>query len=362
MEELKKLLNIDTKESIFTKHYKKPKYYNTVKDNIPLIADKNFMADYLFLPKTKEGYRYLLVVVDVATDEFDIEPMKDKTSANVVEAVLKMNKRPFIHLEKNEGQSIRTDDGNEFKGTFKEFCYKNSILLRPAIPNRHIQLPNVERLNGVLGSLLNGYMNTFEVKKRKKYVEWVNAVPTIRINLNKIRKKKLPDDIYTHLYPHWDPTEEIISARYLKKPTTLYKLIQPKYKIGDLVYVVLESPENAIGEKQKGLFRNGDYTLSKEPRKITKILYYSSKPYYRYLVYGYPNVSYQEDELKPAIDETDEKFEVKALIDRKIVKEKVFYKVWWYGELKAKASWEPAEQLKKFVPKLIKSYDKANPS
>ena len=358
MDELKKLLKITNKQSIFTKSYKKPKYYDKVKDNIPLVADKNFMADYLFLPKTKQGYKYLLVVVDLATDLFDIEPMKDKKPESVINGILQMDKRPFIHFYEDEGQSIRTDAGNEFKGSFKDFCKKNSILLRPAIPNRHIQLPNVERLNGTLGTLLNGYMNGMELKNGKPYSEWINVIPTIRVHLNQIRKHKLPDNIMTHIYPNWDATVPLNTTSKKKKP--MYKIIEPKYKIGDLVYVRLETPENALGEKQKGLFRNGDYKLSNIPKKIIKVLYYSGKPYYRYLVSGYDGVSYQEDELKPATNETDEKFEVKEILKRKKIKDKYEYLIWWRGEKKSEASWEPRDNLIKFVKKLIDNYDKAH--
>ena len=353
MEELKKLLKITNKQSIFTKSYKKPKFYDKVKDNIPLVPDKNFMADYLFLPKTKQGYKYLLVVVDLASNLFDIEPMKDKKPESVVDAVLDMDKRPYIHFHANEGQSIRTDAGNEFKGSFKDFCKKNSILFRPALPNRHIQLPNVERLNGVLGSLLNGYMNGMELKNGKSYSEWSNVIPTIRTKLNQIRKNKLPDNIFTHIYPHWDATIPI------KNKEDVYKIIEPKYKVGDLVYVKLETPENALGEKQSNSFRNGDYKLSNIPKKITKVLYYSGKPYYRYLVSGYDGVSYQEDELVSANGETEEKFEVKEILKRKKIKDKYEYLIWWRGEKKSDATWEPRDNLIKFVKKLIDNYDKA---
>ena len=72
MKKIIEKLNIDEK---FTKTKKKPKTYTHIKDNIPLKADYNLMADLLFLPQT-EGYKYLLVVVDLATDEFDMEPLK----------------------------------------------------------------------------------------------------------------------------------------------------------------------------------------------------------------------------------------------------------------------------------------------
>ena len=357
MNELKQLLNITNKQSTFTKNYKKPKFYDKIKDNIPLIENKNFMMDYLFLPETKKKFRYLLVVVDLATDEFDIEPMKDKKPQSVVDAILEMDKRKFIDIKDDEGQSIRTDAGNEFKGSFKTFCYKNSILLRQALPNRHIQLPNVERLNGTLGTLLNGYMNSQEIKTGKHFKEWTNVINILRNKLNELRKHKLPDNIFTYMYPHWDATVPIESTSKKSKEIT-YKLIEPKYKVGDLVYVHLETPENALGEKQKGLFRNGDYKLSNIPKKITKVLYYAGKPYYRYLVSGYDGVSYQSDELKPANDETEEKFEVKQILKRKLVNKKYEYLIWWRGEKKSEASWEPRNNLMKSVPKLIKDYDK----
>ena len=48
----------------FTKSCKKQKVFNKIKSNIPMREDYNFMADLLFLPTTKEGYKFLLVVVE----------------------------------------------------------------------------------------------------------------------------------------------------------------------------------------------------------------------------------------------------------------------------------------------------------
>jgi hypothetical protein len=46
------------------------------------------MADLLELPETKKGFKYLLVVVDLATDEFDIEPITNNKSLTVVDAIV----------------------------------------------------------------------------------------------------------------------------------------------------------------------------------------------------------------------------------------------------------------------------------
>ena len=65
-------------DEIFTRPTPKQRVFNHIKDNIPHVANYNYMADLLELPKTRKGFRYLLVMVDLATNKFDIEPMKNK--------------------------------------------------------------------------------------------------------------------------------------------------------------------------------------------------------------------------------------------------------------------------------------------
>jgi hypothetical protein len=165
MDKILQALNIDETHS---KPVKIKKAFSKVKDNIPLIADYNFMADLLHLPETKKGYLYLLVVVDLATDEFDIEPLTNNKSLTIVTAMKNIFKRKYL---KKPYASIRTDGGAEFKDAFDKFCYENSILHKVGIAGRHQQMSNVERLNRELGRLLNGYMNAIEEQTGKTYKE-----------------------------------------------------------------------------------------------------------------------------------------------------------------------------------------------
>jgi hypothetical protein len=78
-----------------------------------------------------------------------------------------------------------------------------------------------------------------------------------------------------------------------------YTQIKPKYKVNDLVNVLLEEPLTILGKKQPTKnFRMGDLRLEKKKRKILKVLYYSGPNHYRYLVDGLPGASYTEQELK----------------------------------------------------------------
>ena len=73
MNNLKARLGINDKLSKIRPVKKK---FNKVKDNIPLHEDFNFSCDLMFMPTDKFGFKYILVCVDLASDEFNIEPLK----------------------------------------------------------------------------------------------------------------------------------------------------------------------------------------------------------------------------------------------------------------------------------------------
>jgi DNA mismatch repair ATPase MutS len=85
-------LNIN--ESL-TKPVKKEKVFYKVKDQVTLKEDYNFMADLVFLSSAKEGHKYALTVVDLSTDEFDIEAISDKQSTTILAAMKRIFKRQY---------------------------------------------------------------------------------------------------------------------------------------------------------------------------------------------------------------------------------------------------------------------------
>jgi hypothetical protein len=310
----------------FTKVRKEPTVYNRFKNNIPLLEDYNFMADLLLLPETEKGYKYLLVVVDIASDEFDIEPLKNKTSEDVLNGFKKIIKRKYLKLPKG---SLRTDSGSEFKGVFHKWLLDKEVFHKYSLPNRHKQMANVESLNKQLGRIFNGYMNFKEEQTGEMYKEWTDILDEVRTDLNQVRKKKLKDYIDPDDYPVFD----------------IQKAGKQKYDIGSIVYEKLDWAENALGKKQPTpQFRQGDYRFSKTPKKVEKVVYMNDKPYYRYILSGLPNVSYSEAELMQSKEKT-EKFKVKKIIGSKIEKKKKFYLVHWKGYLKKDATWELEKTL-----------------
>jgi hypothetical protein len=324
MDKLIKKLNID---ETYTKA-RKQKVFNKVKDNVPHVEDYNFCADLLLLPETKKGFKYLLVVVDLGNDDFDIEPLKNKDSKSVLTGFTNMFKRKYI---KKPYASIRTDAGPEFKDEFHKYLYNNSIMHKVAEPNRHQQLANVESLNKQLGRLFNGYMSFKEKETNKVYREWDDVIGIVRKDLNEFRKKPTKDR-FTEIYP-------------------VPEVVAPKYKVGDLVYYKLDWPENALHQKQPtAQFRTGDTRYHTIATKIVKVLHYSGKVPIRYLLNGKSNVSYAESELLPA-KEKQEQFIVERFLKVKTVNKKKMYLVKWKKYKVIDATFEEEKDLIKDVGK-----------
>ena len=281
MKKLKASLGID---ETFTKVRNKKKKFNNIKDNIPLVEHYNYMADLAFLPTDKFGYKYLLVVVDLADDEFDVEPLKHKDADAVLKGFKNIFKRPYI---KKPYASLTTDAGTEFRGVFQDYLFNESIYHKTTRVGRHKQLGNIDGLIRQITSLLVGLSNKQEKKTGKVSKAWVKHLPMIRDKLNAVRVKELPDDYTRFDYP-------TISTRTNDK---LAKIIKQKFKTGDLVHVALDVPTDVNGNKLSGKFRTGDLRYDPKARKVTRVLYYTGGNLHRYMVEGITNASYADDEL-----------------------------------------------------------------
>ena len=323
MDKLFKKLQID---DTLTKPIKKDKVFTKIKDVITPIANYNYMADLLYLPNDK-GYKYLLVVTDLITHAFDIEPLKNKESETVLQAMKTIFERSYL---KKPYASLRTDNGTEFKNVFHKYLHDNDIFHSVALPYRHTQMSAVESLNKQLGTLFNGYMNAMSEETGKIYTGWTDAIEVIRNELNDIRYTKAQ---YTPKTIH----------KMFDSPVNLNKA--NKFNIDQLVHRRLDYPQNALGHNQSTAnFRTGDYRFERNPRKVVKILYYTGKIPYRYMLEGLPNVSFTESQLMPS-KEKKVKYVVKKIIGKKTMNKQIYYLVWWKGYPKEDATYELKHDL-----------------
>ena len=335
---VKKLSIIQTilnKINVSDEYTKKDKYkFDKVHDNAFPMHGYNEIGDLLMLPTTKEGYKYILSVVDIWSNYFDIEPMKTKTAKETLTALLKIFKRNYIDQPK---ASFKTDSGNEFKEVFEKWLREHNIAHLKNLPDRHSQMANVENLNKQVGKLIMTYLTAKSIEQKKEYYDWLEIVPIIRKELNDMKHHPKDEDPYT--YP---------MGKVNVKASN-------KYKVGDIVLRPLEKPESLSGEKLYGKFRSGDRKFDLTPRKIKKVFLYNNN--WRYLLEGFDNVSYAEAELKKS-DEKEEKWVIQQIRDKRTVNKKVQYLCKWKGFKVADSTWEPKEKLiEDGLEDMIKEYE-----
>lgn len=321
--ELLKDLDID---EFFTKFDDKQSKYNRFVNSVVPLEDFNYMGDLLFLPTTSKKYKYLLVILDLATNEFDMEPLKSKFAHEVLDAYKTIIKRKIIVIPKI---SFRTDNGTEFKGSFTEFLKLKKVFHKNSFPYNHKQTSPIEGLNSLISRIINNYLNKKTMILKKQYYEWTDILNDIRINLNLERKRDLKK---LKLYQR-------------KFYFSSFQAGAPIYKIGDIVHYRLFKPEDINGNTiNDGKFRQGDRRLSIDAREIVDILYYPDEPHYRYLLKHINNVSFSEYDLKLSANK-ENTYKVKKLIDKKVENKKTYYLVWFQGYLKKQSTWEPKDRL-----------------
>jgi hypothetical protein len=310
----------------YTKADTKRKYNKFIMQVVP-IANFNYFCDLIEMPTTSKGMKWILSMLDIATNLFDIEPMKDKSAKSTLDAFQRILKRGILKLPK---VSLKSDNGSEFKGVFDKYLTDHKIFHKYAVPYRKSQTGPIESLNRTVARLLLNYINEKSVEIGKDYLEWTDFLPQVREEVNKYRERDL------------DKLKEYQKAHYVNP----FDTGEPEYKVGDFVHWKLDRPTDIHGNViNDNKFRMGDRLYSLASRKITEILYFSSKPYHRFKLYDMPHVSYSASELKPAQNEGDY-YVIKKIWDK--VKDKdgvLWYKVWYQKEKKEKSSWVKATEL-----------------
>jgi len=324
MDKIIKELGLNNEYTLTKSHFR-PKNYNKVWLEIYPHEDYNLMCDMMDLPTTKSGYKHLFCIVDLFTLDFDCEPVKNKTAESALNAMKECFKRGYVN---KPYASVATDGGSEFKSVFHKWLYDANIYHKVGIPYRHRQQSVIESLNRSIGKLLMLYLSQMGSKTETTYSNWDEFIPQVRKALNEYRQE-LFKKLLTK-YKNYD-TSNVDS--------------KPKFQVGEVVHYRLDYPENQFGDRQSSSkFREGDNRYSSEVRKIIHIVVMNSKPWYRYMLEGKPNVSYSEFELLPS-NKKESTYKVKQIIDRKTENKQKYYLVWWKGELKKNSTWESETAL-----------------
>ena len=226
-----------------------------IKNNI---TQTNYIhqVDILYLPTSQFGYKYCLVVCDIADSKIDAISLKNKTPDDTIRALKKIydiNKilqKPLI---------LQFDKGSEFQGSVKDFCKENKISYKYTLANRHRQNSSVENANKRLGTLILKYQGFKELKNNKKSTSWHLHLNDFIKYLNAKIKKPKPINIFNDIVGNGDKVE-------------ILELNTPVRRILD--YPISNVSKKRIDNK----FRAGDMRWEKEIKYIKHIILNPNMP------------------------------------------------------------------------------------
>ena len=314
---------------------KKDKTIDTPHTNNPMMNGSH-QADLLFLPDDN-GYKYALVVVDLATGKTDIKPLKSKTSKELLDAMKKIYKGKYL----KQPDYLEVDAGSEFKDVFSQY-YKTRLHLRVKESGRHRQQSVVETRNALVSRVLNKRMVGQEINTGLNSTEWINFLPKVIEAIN---------DNYAVKATHMNGGDD------LRGSTNALHILQ----VGTNVRVQLDNPQHHFtGRRLHGGFREGDIRWTKTVNPITQIYLRPDQPP-MYKVGENGNVAYTKNQLqlvhanevRPSVN-LQEKHVVEKLVSRFKKDNKIYFKVKWKT---GDTTDEPRTNLIKDVPLLVKYFE-----
>ena len=139
-------------------------------------------ADLLFLPHDRVGrktYKYVLVVVDVASRYKDAEPLTTKESREISKAFEKIYSRKLKYPK-----TLMVDPGKEFMGEVTKLMNYHNVRIQRSEAGNHRAQAFVERANRILGERLFSHQYAQEMISDERSRVWVKRLPAILKTLN----------------------------------------------------------------------------------------------------------------------------------------------------------------------------------
>lgn len=276
------------------------------------LADMNFYKD------ANDGYRYILVVIDIFSRKVWVEPIKTKTAVSALEAfqkiLKKMDKTPI---------KINADDGSEWKGIFGQFLKKNNIDLYHTYSEFHSSI--VERFHRTLKDMINKY---FTEHQTHRYIDNLQTFINTYNNKKHSTLKMSPNEAskpenYNLAFDNQYGKQEFISQKS-----------DAIFKVGD--FVRISRTKNKFEKEgfnwSQEIFTIADVKLTNPPTYIIK----DSKGE---IIKG----SFYGPELQKT--KLNDIFLVEKILKKRTLKGEKQVLIKWLGYDDSFNSWEPEETL-----------------
>ena len=252
---------------------KNPKLFNTITSPNRLHNVQIDLMDVIDInPVVNRKVRYLFNIIDVYSRfvwVFPITNKRAKTIADIFSKWLKTVKRKYKKIPK----SVNSDDGNEFKASFKTVLKNNNIEHFVFASNIHHNAQGIiERFHRTLRNLIQRYLDVYNTKK------YIDILPKLIENYN--------NTIHTTLKT--TPSKVLAGSR------------KQKQKINRAEFI-------PIGSKIRTLLNRGAFAKGTKPR-WSKTLY---------LITGYDKLGHIIKNIKTGatLKRTYKRFELQKIDD-----------------------------------------------
>ena len=182
------------------------------------------LADFSNIQSSNDGYRFLLVVIDVFSKFLWVQPLKDKRAQSVIKALK-------VILSGRKPQSIKSDKGSEFKNKdVQRFLKKEGI--HTYYSQNETKAAVVERVIRTLKSSLYRY---FRHEQTHRYWDVIqNFVSDYNRRPHRSLGQFSPNDV------NESNADEVRYSSYLARKrikTKKEKKTTFRFKVGDLVRI-----------------------------------------------------------------------------------------------------------------------------
>lgn len=278
LENIYKNLDIDTESKDYVLHKGKPATKMAKKAHFAgFKGGVTSQADLLYMPND-DGYRYILVVVDIVSRKIDAEPLDSKQPKEIMYAFESIFSRNY--LKEKDIKYLYTDPGTEFNNKeVHEFFEDKNIFLRHCLANRKKSMAIVESYNGVISHALQTMMSVKSLSEKDRINKWVEKLREIIKELNKEEHLKEPKiKEFIEKDPIVEKGEKILTS-------------------GTKVHVIMPYPKNEhYGEKMSGGFRAGDRRYQQKIDEVDAPIIQNGQPV-RYRIKGINNGTFLRHEL-----------------------------------------------------------------
>ncbi|KAL3109455.1 hypothetical protein niasHT_015300 [Heterodera trifolii] len=217
-------------------------------DTVPSGLHTDWQCDLCIMDSLKQhndGYRYILVCIDVLSRQIYVAEAESKKSEHMIDAFEKVFKKAGVLPNK-----MYSDSGLEFQAKRMNEYWRSKDIIKYVMYSPHLHAGVVERANRTIKERLYRYFS------EKNTHRWVDIIDKIVKNLNNVTNRTTgmrPVDV------NFRNATELRNRLY---KDTEEQEGKPKFKLGDIVRIT----------KEKGDFSKGYYpNFTDELFKIVRV-------------------------------------------------------------------------------------------